>query len=132
MISIRILVRGKVQGLNFHTHPDLNQNLSPLLRKFRRKIHDFEKTGNFNKFYFIFLHKNQPKIENKDKGKHAMLACVSDIDANACAWVSPRPQLLHAQGFKSKSLTVASQSLIESTTFSEIHAKINALTPFHL
>ena len=91
--------------------------------------------GISTKFYFIFLHKNQtfsPKIENKEKGKHAILACVSDIDANACALVSTRPQLSHAQGFKSKSLTVASQSLIESTTFSGIYAKVNALTPFHL
>ena len=82
--------------------------------------------GNFTKFYFIFLHKNQtfsPKIGNKEKGKHAILACVSDIDANASALVSTRPQLLHAQGFTSKSLTVASQSLIESTTFSGIYAK---------
>ena len=66
-------------------------------------------------------------MRNTDsEGKHTILACVSDVDANACALVSPRPQLSHAQGFKSKSLTVASKSLIESTTFSEIYAKINA------
>ena len=49
-----------------------------------------------------------------------MLACVSDIDANACALVSPRPQLLHAQGFMSKSLFVASEYSIENALFSEI------------
>ena len=91
--------------------------------------------GIFTKFYFIFLHTNQtlsPKLENKEKGKQAIFACVSDINANACALASPRPQLSHAQGFKSKHLTVASQSSIGSTTFSGVHAKINTLAPFHL
>ena len=37
-----------------------------------------------------------------------------------CALEKPRPQLLHAQGFMSKSLFVASEYSIENALFSEI------------
>ena len=94
-----------------------------------------ENFGFFTKFYFIFLHeilKLSPEIENKDKRKLTISTCVRDIDANACASKSTKPQLLLAQGLKSISLTVVSKSFTKSTTISEICAKINALTPFHL
>jgi len=41
---IVILVLGKIQGLNFHTHRDSCQDLSALLQNVRLKIRDF---GNF-------------------------------------------------------------------------------------
>ena len=42
------------------------------------------------------------------------------MGTNLCALEKPRPQLLHAQGFMSKSLFVASEYSIENASFSEI------------
>ena len=42
------------------------------------------------------------------------------MDMNPCALESPRPELSHAQGFISKSLTVASECSTENPSFSEI------------
>ena len=49
-----------------------------------------------------------PYVSN-GKWKAMRAARVGDIDPNPCAWKSSRPQLSHAPGFKSKSLTVASE-----------------------
>ena len=79
VISMRILVRRKAQGLNFHTHKDSNQTVaSELLIE--------------NPWIGVISAREWYRYESLCVGK--------------------RPQLLHAQGFKSKSLTVASESLI--------------------
>ena len=57
-------------------------------------------------------------IINIMEGMRTVCAC--DIDANLCMSKSPRPELSHAQGFISKSLTVASEYSTENPSFSEI------------
>ena len=56
---------------------------------------------------------------------------MSDVDVNACALESLMSQLLHAQGFKSISLTVAPKSSMGSSTFSKKLTSYRVLTPFH-
>ena len=48
-------------------------------------------------------------LKTTGKWKPARGARVGDNDPNPCAWESSRSQLSHAPGFKSKSLTVASE-----------------------
>ena len=74
--------------------------------------------GFFTKFYFIFLHENltfSPKFKIMAERKPTISTCVSDIDVNSCASESLRPQLLHAQEFKSKSRTIVSKPSIGSS-----------------
>ena len=52
-------------------------------------------------------------MDMRGEGMHRM-------GTNPCASESPRPELSHAQGFISKSLTVASEYSTENPSFSDI------------
>ena len=68
-------------------------------------------TQGFARRFFNF--QNCGSIENERPWEQR----VGDIDANPCASESLRPQLSHAQRFKSKSITVASEFSIEKQWF---------------
>ena len=55
---------------------------------------------------------------------------VHRMGTNPCASESPRPELSHAQGFISKSLTVASEYSTENPSFSEIRIFSPKFTSF--
>ena len=69
-------------------------------------------------------------VINYGKWKATRAARMGDIDANPCASESPRPELSHAQGFISKSLTVASEYSTENPSFSEFRIFSPKFTSF--
>ena len=62
-------------------------------------------------------------MDMRGEGMHRM-------GTNPCASESPRPELSHAQGFISKSLTVASEYSTENPSFSEIRIFSPKFTSF--
>ena len=80
-------------------------------------INILEISGNSTKMTAISSEKLKGESDQMTSFMGEKVPCMG---TNLCALEKPRPQLLHAQGFMSKSLFVASEYSIENALFSEI------------